>query len=163
VADVVASRGRLRPRDAVAPDGLDVWLLERTDGVSSALFQANSRQVGRAVRHRTVEEIWYCLSGRAEMWLLSPDGSERTVALARGSCVSIPVGTTFQLRNLARRNASFFGVTVPAWPGEGEAELVPGRWPTTAGSRSQAAMSYESTSARPSDSDEPADKTGGSE
>lgn len=117
-----------RERDAVAPDSMDVWLLERVTGASSAIFRAKAGQTCRAVRHRTVEEIWYCLSGKSEMWMQAPDGSERTVSLTRGSCVAIPVATTFQLRNQGRCEANFFGVTVPAWPGEGEAEITEGKW-----------------------------------
>jgi mannose-6-phosphate isomerase-like protein (cupin superfamily) len=117
-----------RDRDAVAPDSMDVWLLERVTGASSAIFRAKAGQTCRAVRHRTVEEIWYCLSGKSEMWMQAPDGSERTVSLTKGRCIAIPVATAFQLRNRRSHDATFFGVTVPAWPGDSEAEITKGKW-----------------------------------
>ena len=54
--------------DAVAPDGSDVRVLLRLAGGSMAHFTLPSGATSRAVRHRTVEEIWYVVAGTGDMW-----------------------------------------------------------------------------------------------
>jgi len=54
--------------DAVAPDGSAVRILARLAGGSMAHFELAAAQTSRAVAHSTVEEIWYFLAGRGEMW-----------------------------------------------------------------------------------------------
>ncbi|HVZ08830.1 hypothetical protein [Rhodopila sp.] len=49
--------------DVLAPDGAEVRVLLARAGGSMAHFRLPAGQVSRAVRHRTVEEIWYILSG----------------------------------------------------------------------------------------------------
>jgi mannose-6-phosphate isomerase-like protein (cupin superfamily) len=83
--------------DVIAPDGSEVRVLLTLKGGSMAHFQLQAGRVARAVRHKTVEEIWYFLSGRGEMWRF--DGShDETTPVSTGVCVTIPVGTTFQFR-----------------------------------------------------------------
>ena len=62
-----------------------------------ALFELDRNQVSRAVRHRTVNEIWLVLEGRGSMWR-QQDGCEEIAPLEEGVCVSIPAGTAFQFR-----------------------------------------------------------------
>ena len=62
--------------DLVAPDGSEVRVLLSLEGGSMAHFRLAAGQVSRAVRHRSVEEIWYVLSGAGEMWR-SHGGRER--------------------------------------------------------------------------------------
>jgi len=83
----------LRPRDptAVAPDGSDVRVLLSLAGGSAAEFELAAGRVSVAVAHRTVEEIWYVLSGRGEMWRRQ-DSREEVVALEPGVCLTIPQG-----------------------------------------------------------------------
>ena len=50
------------------------------------------------------------------------------VALAPGVCLTIPVGTQFQFRAPATESVSAVAVTMPPWPGEGEAAFVSGPW-----------------------------------
>ena len=52
----------------VAPDGSDVRVLLSLGGGSMAHFELAPGRVSAAVVHRTVEEIWYVLAGRGEMW-----------------------------------------------------------------------------------------------
>lgn len=113
----------------VAPDGSDVRMLLALDAGSMAHFTLASRRMSNPVRHRTVEEIWFVVSGRGEMWR-EQDGREEIVALAPGVCLSIPVGTRFQFRALGPGPLSAIGVTMPPWPGDAEAIAVPGcpRW-----------------------------------
>jgi mannose-6-phosphate isomerase-like protein (cupin superfamily) len=120
-------------RDVVAPDGSDVRILLRLAGGSMAHFELAGGHTSRAVVHRTVDEIWYVLRGRGEMWR-SQAGREETVPVEPGTCLSIPAGTRFQFRSLGDGPLSAVAVTMPPWPGEDEAVEVSGVW--AAGERS---------------------------
>lgn len=113
--------------DAVAPDGSDVRVLLRLARGSLAHFELAAGRTSRAVAHRTVDEIWYVLRGRGEMWRRQ-DGRETTVELEEGVCVSIPAGTRFQFRSTGAEPLQVVGITMPAWPGDGEAYDVEGAW-----------------------------------
>jgi len=117
-------------RTAVAPDGSDVRVLLGLAGGGMAHFELPPGETSTAVTHRTVEEIWFVLSGRGEMWRRQ-GAREEVVAVERGVCLTIPLGTHFQFRSLGDEPLAALGVTMPPWPGEGEAVLVPGRWPAT--------------------------------
>ena len=114
--------------DAVAPDGSDVRVLLRLGGGSMAHFELAAGRVSRAVAHRTVDEIWYVLSGSGQMWRRQADRQEM-VPLRPGTCVSIPAGTHFQFRAAGHAPLAVLGVTMPPWPGPDEAYGVPGAWP----------------------------------
>lgn len=117
--------------DARAPDGSAVRRLLQLDGGSLAQFQLAPVETSRAVAHRTVEELWYFLEGRGEMWRKLND-EETVVPVASGVCLSIPVGCHFQFRALGEAPLAAVGVTLPPWPGEDEAYPVHGKWtPTT--------------------------------
>ena len=117
-------------RDTVAPDGADVRVLLGLRGGGMAHFALGSGETSIAVRHRTVDEIWYFLSGRGEMW--RRNGSREEVApVEAGVCVTIPVGTSFQFRSLGAGPLSAVAVTMPPWPGEEEAVAVDGKWEPT--------------------------------
>jgi mannose-6-phosphate isomerase-like protein (cupin superfamily) len=115
-------------RDVVAPDGSDVGVLLALGGGSMAHFQLEAGRTSKAVTHRTVDEIWFVLSGRGEMWRAQPGQPEAIVALEAGVCVTIPVGTRFQFRTTGREPLAAVGVTMPPWPGDGEAVLCDGKW-----------------------------------
>ena len=115
-------------RDVVAPDGSDVRILLRLAGGSMAHFELAAGRTSRAVTHRTVDEIWYVLSGRGQMWRRQ-GGREETVELSPGTCLSIPAGTHFQFRSTGDGPLAAVAVTMPPWPGENEAVAVPGAWP----------------------------------
>jgi len=122
-----------RPPDptVVAPDGSDVRVLLAVPRGSMAEFELAAGRVSAAVAHRTVEEIWCVLSGRGEMW--RRQGSrEEIVALEPGVCLTIPPSTHFQFRALGDGALRVLGVTMPPWPGDDEAILVPGPWTPTA-------------------------------
>jgi mannose-6-phosphate isomerase-like protein (cupin superfamily) len=119
-------------RDAAAPDGSDVRILLSLAGGSMAHFQLAAGQVSRAVTHRTVEEVWYFLSGRGEMWRRQ-DGQAQIVAVQPGTCLTIPLGTHFQFRAFGSEPLSAIGVTMPPWPGDDEAVVVAGPWQPTVG------------------------------
>jgi mannose-6-phosphate isomerase-like protein (cupin superfamily) len=114
-------------RDAVAPDGSDVRVLLGLRGGGMAHFQLPPGETSTAVTHKTVEEIWFFLSGRGEMWRRT-EGREQIVTVEAGVCITIPLGTRFQFRALGEGPLAAVGVTMPPWPGEGEAIVVEGKW-----------------------------------
>ena len=114
-------------RDAVAPDQSDVRLLLQLSGGGMAHFSLAPGLTSKAVAHKTVEEIWYFLSGRGEMWRKQGD-REEVVPVDAGLCLTIPLGTHFQFRSLGPDPLAAIGVTMPPWPGDGEAYEVAGKW-----------------------------------
>lgn len=117
-------------RDDVAPDGSDVRVLLGLDRGALAHFEIGPGQTSRAVAHKTVEEIWYVLGGRGEMWRKQGD-REEIVSMEPGVCLSIPVGTRFQFRCIGYEPLAAIGTTMPPWPGKEEAYEVDGAWPRT--------------------------------
>ena len=118
-------------RDAIAPDGSDVRVLLALDRGSMAHFELQPGQTSKAVMHRTVEEIWFFLSGRGEMWRTQNGQPETIVPVEPGVCLTIPLGTHFQFRSSGAEPLAAVGVTMPPWPGEGEAVAVRGKWEAT--------------------------------
>jgi mannose-6-phosphate isomerase-like protein (cupin superfamily) len=116
--------------DVIAPDGCEVRILAQTPRGSMAHFTLGAGQVARAVAHRTVEEVWYFLSGRGRMWRRQGTRQD-TVEVTAGVSVSIPLGTHFQLKNDGAQPLAAVAVTMPPWPGEDEAYLVEGKWPAS--------------------------------
>ena len=111
----------------VAPDGSDVRVLLALAAGGMAHFELKAGATSLAVTHRTVEEIWFVVSGRGEMWRKQGQ-REEVVALEPGVCLTIPVGTHFQFRATSSESVAAVGVTMPPWPGEEEAVAVPGLW-----------------------------------
>ena len=116
--------------DLVAPDGSDVRVLLKTPRGSMAHFELAGGRASDPIRHRAVEEIWFVLSGRGEMWR-SAQGREEIVSLDPGVCVTIPAGTHFQFHAMHGAALAAVGVTMPPWPGPEEAVPVPGKWPVS--------------------------------
>jgi mannose-6-phosphate isomerase-like protein (cupin superfamily) len=117
-----------RERNLVATDGSDVRILQTLSGGALTHFTLAPGQTSTAVAHRTVEEIWCFLSGRGEMWRRQ-EGREEVVPVEAGVCVTIPLGTHFQFRSLGDEPLAALAATMPPWPGDGEAVVVPGPWP----------------------------------
>jgi len=120
-----------RERDLVATDGSDARILQTLSGGALAQFSLAPGQNSTAVAHRTVEEIWFFLSGRGEMWR-KQGGREEIIAVESGVCLTIPLGTHVQVRALGDQALAALAVTMPPWPGEGEAVWVQGKWEPTA-------------------------------
>ena len=115
---------------ATAPDGSSVRELLSLRSGSAAHFELTPGAVSRAGRHRTVDEIWFILASRGEMWRRA--GSlEEVVVLEPGLCLTIPVGTSFQFRALGDSPLSAFAVTMPPWPAGSDDEWVEveAHWP----------------------------------
>lgn len=111
----------------LAPDGSQVRELARLAGGTMAHFTLPPGAISKAVRHRTVEEIWFIVSGRGQMWRRS--GRTHEIAdLAPGLSLTIPLGTSFQFRNDSDAPLTAVAITMPPWPGADEAEFVDGIW-----------------------------------
>lgn len=126
MSEFMSKRLPVKP-DVTAPDGSDVRILLSLERGSLAHFELAPGRVSVAVAHRTVEEIWYFVSGRGEMWLKQPD-KEDIIPVEPGVCLTIPVGTHFQFRAYGYAPLAAVGVTMPPWPGEDEAYTVEGKW-----------------------------------
>ena len=129
--------GRRSPApDAVAPDGSEIRLLldarHRAVGASMVEVTLPAGQVSRPVYHRTVEELWYILEGRGQVWRCPPeidsaDSAEidpaqvAPVAVQPGDALTIPTGWRFQFRAAEDAALRFLCVTLPPWPGADEA------------------------------------------
>jgi mannose-6-phosphate isomerase-like protein (cupin superfamily) len=111
--------------DVRAPDGSIVRPILAVDAGSFCHCTLRAGAVSRPVRHRTVTEVWYVLSGDGELWRALGDSAE-TVALAPGVCLSIPCGASFQFR--ASSELEIYIGTFPAWPGHEEAVAAEGAW-----------------------------------
>ncbi len=111
----------------VAPDGSEVRVLVGLAGGGLAHFRLNPDDVSVAVHHRSVEELWYVVSGRGQMWRRrDEDQDEEIVDLEPGVALTIPVDTHFQFRAVGAESLDVIGVTMPPWPGEDEAIPVAG-------------------------------------
>ena len=113
----------------VAPDGFDVRGIMRLDAGQLARFELRAGQVTRAIAHRTVDEIWFIVSGTGTVWR-KQGAREEVTALEPGLCLTIPLGTHFQFRADADRPLAAIAVTMPPWPGDDEAVPVAGPWPS---------------------------------
>ena len=117
-------------RDVVAPDGSDVRRLLGLAGGTMAHFELAPGAVSTAVRHRTVEEIWFVVSGWGSIWRRLGD-DEQIVDLDAGICVTIPVQTEFQFRCDGDSPLRIVAITMPPWPGDDEAVRAVGPWQAT--------------------------------
>jgi mannose-6-phosphate isomerase-like protein (cupin superfamily) len=116
--------------DATAPDGTAVRLLVSLAGGSLAHFELPAGAVSHAVTHRTVEEIWFVVSGGGSIWRRQ-EGFERIETLAPGTALTIPLGTAFQFRADGGSALAFVAITMPPWPGMDEAMPAQGPWAPT--------------------------------
>ncbi len=119
----------VRPVDT-APDGTDVRAMLQSKGGSFAHFELAPGRISFAVAHKTVEEIWYIVSGKGEMWR-KQDAQEELVPLDSGVCLTIPLGTHFQFRSYGYEPLVFLVTTMPPWPGKDEGQVVSGYWQPT--------------------------------
>ncbi len=116
--------------DDVAPDGSNVRRLLATKQGGMAHFELPPGQTSIAMTHRTVEEIWFFLSGHGEMWRKNSQ-QETIVQVKPNTCLTLPLGTHFQFRALSQAPLTALGVTMPPWPGDTEAVEVQGIWRPT--------------------------------
>jgi mannose-6-phosphate isomerase-like protein (cupin superfamily) len=116
--------------DVLAPDGAEIRVLVSVPRASMVHCSLAPGRVTRAVQHRTVEEVWYCVSGTGQLWRKSAE-AEEVVDLEPGVALSIPLGTAFQFRATGARPPEVVITTIPPWPGADEAIPVAGVWEPT--------------------------------
>jgi mannose-6-phosphate isomerase-like protein (cupin superfamily) len=116
--------------DVIAPDGSEVRVLVGVAGAGLAHFQLMGGATSVAVHHRSVEEMWYVISGRGRLWRRA-EADEEIIDLEPGVSLTIPVRTHFQFRSVGPDPLEIIGVTLPRWPGDGEALRSQGRWAPT--------------------------------
>jgi mannose-6-phosphate isomerase-like protein (cupin superfamily) len=131
--------------DAIAPDGSEIYFLvppHETHGfrgdpgvgeasrASLVEVRLAAGQASRPVRHQTVEEIWYFVAGRGQVWRRPPDGAESVlVDVSPGQALVIPTGWAFQFRAEPETELRFLCYTSPPWPGDAEAvPVASGAW-----------------------------------
>jgi mannose-6-phosphate isomerase-like protein (cupin superfamily) len=108
--------------DAIAPDGSEIhFLVGDAERASLVEVRLAGGRVSRAVRHRTVEEIWLVTAGRGRLWRRSPAGAEEVVELIPGGAQRIPTGWAFQFAADEGSELRFACFTSPPWPGPAEA------------------------------------------
>jgi mannose-6-phosphate isomerase-like protein (cupin superfamily) len=118
--------------DHLAPDGSEVRLLVRGERASMAQFKLPTGHTSAAVAHHGVEELWYVVRGRGQMWRRHEPDEEHIVELLPGVSLALLPGMHFQFRSTGSDSLEVIGVTVPAWPGAEEAYPVEGRWAASA-------------------------------
>jgi mannose-6-phosphate isomerase-like protein (cupin superfamily) len=116
--------------DAIAPDGSEVRVLCQLSRGGLAAFTLAPKAVSKAVAHRTIEEVWYFISGHGRMWRKLGD-REEIVEVGPGISISLPTGTHFQFRCDGSEPLVAIGATMPPWPGEEEAFFVDEKWQPT--------------------------------
>lgn len=113
--------------DAIAPDGSEITFLVG-DARRASLVEVRlaAGETSRPVRHRTVEEIWYFLAGEGRVWRQPRSGPALIDRVQPGRTVVIPTGWAFQFKAEAGSDLRFLCYTSPPWPGNEEAEPMPG-------------------------------------
>ncbi|MGH7921789.1 MAG: cupin domain-containing protein [Candidatus Dormibacteraceae bacterium] len=126
--------------DAIAPDGSEIRFLVPPPESQLAHLPPVDREAraaslvevrlpegarSRPVRHRSVEEIWYVLSGRGRLWRSPPGGPRRCDPLGPGVVAVIPTGWTFSFASEGGGALRFLCYTSPPWPGAHEAVVAP--------------------------------------
>ncbi|MCY4505915.1 MAG: cupin domain-containing protein [Acidobacteria bacterium] len=116
----------------LAPDGSEIRELVAVQGGSLVHCRLPPGATSEAVAHATVEEVWYVIEGRGQVWR-AHGTAESVVDVSPGAALSIETGCRFQFRNTGDGDLCLLIVTMPPWPGAHEARPAPGRWPATSG------------------------------
>lgn len=109
-----------------APDGSLIYLLgdEESGGLAECVLPPASATV--PIHHRTVEELWYVISGDGEISRREGTLPPELTKLAAGTCIDIGQRITFQFRNIGvELPLRMLLLTMPRWPGPDEAVAVP--------------------------------------
>ncbi len=120
-------------RAVIAPDGSRIRELVDVAGGSMVHCTLPKGAVSMAVVHATVDELWYFLAGKGQVWRRR-ESAESVVDVEPGVSLSIECGTHFQFRSTGAENLRLVIVTMPPWPGAEEARRVRDHWPLTEGS-----------------------------
>jgi mannose-6-phosphate isomerase-like protein (cupin superfamily) len=110
-----------------APDGSEIRLLPTVSGGGLCHSTLNRGKTSFAVQHKSVEEIWYVLSGEGEIWAKLNE-EEEVIPLNTGVSLAISPRTHFQFRTTSSEPLRMLIATMPPWPGPQEAVPVSGHW-----------------------------------
>ena len=113
--------------DYPAPDGSEIRLLSNIKNGGACHCTLPPQQVSKAMKHQTVEEIWYFLEGEGEVWRKYNE-LESIEKVSPGMSLSILLECHFQFRNTGNSDLKFVIFDTPPWPGETEAIPVEGKW-----------------------------------
>lgn len=113
--------------DYLAPDTSEIRILFNVPGAGVAHCILPPGRISLAVKHKTVNEIWYIVSGSGEMWQGS-NGVSEFVNLRPGMSLTINTGNSFQFKNTGTDDLCILITTSPNWPGAEEAVHVSGYW-----------------------------------
>ena len=127
-----ATRKLALDADVIAPDGCEVRILVQTLGGSMAHFTLGPGQVSRAVAHRTVEEVWYFLSGHGRMWRRLGEWQE-TVEVTVGVSALDPARDALSAAQRRRRAARRGRRNHAALARRRRGIPVEGKWPANVG------------------------------
>jgi mannose-6-phosphate isomerase-like protein (cupin superfamily) len=114
--------------DYAAPDGSEIRLLLEDEAGGFAHCTLKQGSCAKAIKHRSVDEIWFVFGGKGRIWRRSEAGQEAEDLLYPGQCITIPVGTSFQFKSEAESPLRVGIATFPKWPGDNEAQIVDGPW-----------------------------------
>ena len=113
--------------DELAPDTSEIRLLPTMKHGGLCHCTLPRGKTSLAVKHKTVEEIWYFINGKGQVWRKQED-KEDVIDVTPCTCLIIPTGTHFQFRNTSDEPLCFVIVTMPPWPGKEEAKRVKDYW-----------------------------------
>lgn len=113
--------------DYLAPDTSEIRMLAELNAAGLCHCTLPIGKASSAVKHKTVVEIWYCLSGSGEIWQSNATKSDTKIFKA-GDSFTIPAETSFQFRNTGSEILQILIVTIPKWPGPHEAIPAIGKW-----------------------------------
>lgn len=113
--------------DVLAPDGSQITFLTSMERASMVLCTVPPGMTTQAVTHRSVEEVWYIVSGDGQIWRKNAEG-ETITELHPGVGLNILLGVHFQFRCTGTPPLRIVITTIPPWPGEDEAIAVENHW-----------------------------------
>lgn len=111
----------------VAKDCSEVRLLPTVGAVGFSHCTLEEGKTSSPITHRHVEEFWYALEGKGEVWR-NASGAKEAFHVNVGTSLTIPPRTAFQFRNTGTDPLRILIVTTPPWPGPQEAEEAVDPW-----------------------------------
>ncbi len=113
--------------DKRAPDKSEIRLLPSMKGGGLCHCTLRPGKVSKAIKHKTIEEIWYFVQGRGKFWR-KQGTKEKIVNVKVGTSITIPTGAHFQFRNTGNEPLCAIISTMPPWPGDQEVAFLKGYW-----------------------------------
>ena len=113
-------------RDHLNPDSSEIRILAQVKSGGLRHCTLPPGKVTLPIRHKTVNEIWYCLSGDGEIWQ-GKNGDIQVESFSVGDSFTVPVGNGFQFRNAGESDLCVLIASIPKWSAD-EAENARGYW-----------------------------------